>query len=190
MRIAESMYSWMRFRRRHSDAPLGDGPHQLDVVHVLERAHVLQDPRPRAADHDHRDPRALRVGDSRHDVRDAGPRCDGAHAGLACDARVPVGGVPCRLLVPHVDDADAVVETAVVNRLDVPAAEREEVRDPVPRERLGNEPTAMNLRHARDIRQPRPEGTRPRAESSRQEGTRPAPRAHVRKARDPRPRKR
>src|SRR5213080_3764811 len=44
---------------------------------------------------------------------------------LSGDARPAVGGVRRGLLVAHVDDADALVEAAVVDRHDVPAAERE-----------------------------------------------------------------
>ncbi len=42
-----------------------------------------------------------------------------------------VRGDARRLLVSHIDDADPFVETAVVDRLDAPAAEREKVLDPV-----------------------------------------------------------
>src|SRR5690606_8094563 len=119
-------------------------------IHVLERAHVAERLRPGAADADERHLRALRVRDRRHDVRHAGPRGDRAHARPPGDARVAVRGVPGGLLVPDVDDADALVDAAVVDRLDVPSAEREQMRRAVTLERLSDEPTAMNERHPRD----------------------------------------
>ena len=102
---------------------------------------------PGAADDDHRDAGALRVRDRGDDVGHAGPGGDGAHAGPPGDARVAVGGVTGGLLVADVDDADAFVETAVVDGLDVPAAEREEVRRAVACKRLRDQSTAVNERH-------------------------------------------
>ena len=76
-----------------------------------------------------------------------GPGGDRAHAGPPGHARVAVGGVAGGLLVAHVDDADALVEAAVVDGLDVAAAEREEVRRAVALERLGDEPAAVDHAH-------------------------------------------
>ncbi len=118
------------------------------MVHVLERAHVGEGARAGAADDDHRDAAALGVGDGGDGVRHAGARGDSAHARSPGDARVAVGGVAGRLLVPDVDDADAVVEAPVVDGLDVAAAEGEEVRCAVAQERLGDESTAVDLSHA------------------------------------------
>ena len=73
------------------------------------------------------------------DVGDAWSGGHGAHAGLAGDASPAVGGVPRRLLVPHVDDADPFVEAAVVDGLDVPSAEGKKVRRSVALEGLGDE---------------------------------------------------
>ena len=77
------------------------------------------------------------------DVGDAGPGGHRAHARAPGHARIAVGGVPRGLLVTRVDDADAVIETAVVDGLDVSPAQREEVRDAVAFQRLGDEPTAV-----------------------------------------------
>ena len=88
--------------------------------------------RPGAADARSSGARALRVRDRGHHVGDAWPRRHRAHAGPPGDARLPVGGMPGGLLVAHVDDANAFVEAAVVDRLDVAAAEGEEVRHAVP----------------------------------------------------------
>ena len=102
---------------------------------------------PGAADDDHGDAGALRVGHGRDDVGDAGPGGDGAHARLARDARPAVGGVAGGLLVADVDDADPLVEAAVVDGLDVASAEGEEVRRAVPLERLGDQAPAVDHCH-------------------------------------------
>ena len=70
--------------------------------------------------------RAEGVGDARHRIGDAGAGGDGRHAYVSGGARVSVGGVRRRLLVARVDDADVLVDAAVVDALDVPAAEGEE----------------------------------------------------------------
>jgi hypothetical protein len=133
---------------RHLHAPLGDRAHEGDRIHVLKRPHVAQELRARAADDDHRDPRALRVRDRGDDVGDAGTGGDRAHAGPAGDARVAVGGVTGGLLVANVDDLDLLVEASVVDGLDVAAAEREKVRRSVALERLRDEPASVHVCHA------------------------------------------
>jgi hypothetical protein len=50
--------------------------------------------------------------------------------------------------VANVDDADVFVETAVVDGLDVPAAQREDVRRAVTFQCLGDEAPSMDQRHA------------------------------------------
>ena len=73
-------------------------------------------------------PRALRVGKRRHGIGDARSGGHRAHPGTSRHARVAVGGVPGGLLVAHVDHADPFVHAAVVDGLDVPATEREQMR--------------------------------------------------------------
>src|SRR5262249_2535897 len=65
--------------------------------------------------------------------------------------REAVGGVPRRLLVPDVDDADLLVDTAVVDGLNVPAAQREDVRNPLPAQRACDQATTMNEGHPANI---------------------------------------
>jgi excinuclease UvrABC ATPase subunit len=55
------------------------------------------------------------------------------------------------LLVTNVDDANVLVDASVVNRLDVTAAQREQMRDAVTFESLRNEPAAVNECHAREV---------------------------------------
>jgi hypothetical protein len=66
--------------------------------------------------------------------------------------RPTVGGVAGGLLVAHVDDADAHVEAAVVDVLDVPSAEGEEVRHALDLEGARYEVTAGFHRHVRRFR--------------------------------------
>src|SRR5206468_3785873 len=59
--------------------------------------------------------------------------------------RPALGGEGRGLLVPHVDDVDALLATAVVDREEVAAGQGEELRDAGGAEPLGDEPTAVGL---------------------------------------------
>ena len=101
---------------------LGDGPGDVHVGQVLQRAHLVLGERALPADVQHRALRAERGGDAGERVGEAraGGRDDASQpAGLA---RVAVGGVGGHLLVAHVDDADPLVDAPVVGVDDVPAA--------------------------------------------------------------------
>src|SRR3546814_14198068 len=95
---------------------------------VLQRAHLVLGQRALAADVDDRALRPEGVGDTRHGIGAAGAGGGDDAAGLAGLARVAVGGMRRRLLVASVDDADALVEAAVVAVDDVAAAPGEEER--------------------------------------------------------------
>ena len=107
-------------------------------------AHVLEQARRLAADDDHRDVGAPRGRDAGDGVGEPGPGGHDRDAGLPGDARPAVGRVRRRLLVAHVDDADALVEAAVVDRHDVPAAEREDVRHALLLERARDDPSSVH----------------------------------------------
>ena len=92
------------------------------MVHVLERAHVLEGARALAADADHRHVAAKRVRDARHRIGDAGSRGDEGDARLARRACPAFGAVRGGLLVAQIDDADVLIEAPVVDALDVTAA--------------------------------------------------------------------
>ena len=124
------------------------------MIHVLQRAHVAEQPGTRSADDDHRYGSALRVRDGRHHVGDAGTRRDAAHPRLAGDAGPAVGRVPGGLLVPDVDDADSLVEATIVDRLDVPSAQGEEMRRAVPLERLGDQAPSVDHCHEASLEFP------------------------------------
>jgi DNA-binding transcriptional MerR regulator len=101
---------------------LRDRLHEVDVRQVLQRAHLVLVEGPLAADQQHRALRPQRVCDSGDGV--GGARAGGDHgaAGPPRDARVSVRGVRRHLLVANVDDLDALVDAAVVDVDDVPAA--------------------------------------------------------------------
>src|SRR5262249_27484941 len=77
-----------------------------------------------------------------------GSGSDERDAGLAGDAAPAVGGVRRRLLVPHVDDADALVDAPVVDRHDVTAAEREHELDALFGEGARDDLSTMKLCHS------------------------------------------
>jgi len=77
------------------------------------------------ADEEHRAFGAERVGDAGYRIgRPGSGRYDGA-AHAAGHTRVPSAACAA-LLVPHVDDLDALIDAAVIDVDDVPAAERED----------------------------------------------------------------
>ncbi len=105
-------------------ANLRDRRHHVDVREVLQRPHLVLAERALAADEQHRALRAERVGHAGDRVAGAGACGHDGAAGRAGDAGVAVGRVRGDLLVPHVDDGDALVHAAVVDVDDVAAAER------------------------------------------------------------------
>ena len=130
-------------RARHRHGPLGDRPHQVDVVHVLQPAHVLEQARSLTADDDHGDVGAPGGRDAGDRIGQAGARGDDGDAGLPGDAAPAVRGVGRRLLVAHVDHADALVQAAVVDRHHVSAAEREDVGHALLLERARDDPSSV-----------------------------------------------
>ena len=72
-----------------------------------------------------------------------GPGGERAHARLARGLGPALGGEGRRLLVAHVDDVDALLAAAVVDREEVPAGEREQLRHPVRLQALRHQPPAV-----------------------------------------------
>ena len=149
---------------------LGDRSQEVDLLDLLQRAEAAQAERGRAADQEHRAARGVGVGDAGHRVGDARPRGDEGDAHVPREARVGVGGVRAGLLVPHVDDLHALGETAVVDRQDVSATEREHVAHAGLPQRAGHQVSAVEVRHA--SLGPRG-GGRPRASGDRDPRRRP-----------------
>ena len=135
--------------RAHAGRELGDGPHDVDMRQILQRAHHVLRERALAADVQDRAFRAEGGGDPGHRIHAAGPRRRHDAAELAGLARIAVGGVRRHLLVPHVDDADAFIDAAVIYVNYVAAAQREDRVDALVLERLGDEVAARD-----DIRVP------------------------------------
>ena len=121
------------------------------MVHVLERAHVLEHPRALATDDQHRHARSLRVGYRCHDVGDARSRSYCGYAGATGGTGPAVGCVTGRLLVAHIDDSYPFVETPVIDSLDVPAAQREQVCHTLLFQCSRNDATAVNGRCTHDL---------------------------------------
>ena len=109
----------------------------------------LSGPRGRrgAGDHEHR--RALRVrgGDAGERVGESGPGRDERDARIAGGERPAFGAVRGGGLVANVDDANAVSRRRPPGRVDVAAAEPEQVGDAVLRERAGDELAAVDGGH-------------------------------------------
>jgi len=111
---------------------------------ILQRAHLVLGQGPLPTDMDDGALGAERGRNSGHRVGAAGPggRDDAAEpAGLT---RVAVGGVRGNLLVTHVDDADALIDTPVVDVDDVAATEREDRVDAFVLQGLGDQVPAGN----------------------------------------------
>ena len=113
-------------RARHARREFRDRRHHIDVRQILKRSHLVLRERPLAADVEHG---ALRTECGRNPGHRVGAAWSGRRhhaAELAGLARVAVGGVRRDLLVPDVDDANALVDAAVVDVDDVTAAQGED----------------------------------------------------------------
>ena len=128
--------------------PLRDGPDHADVVHLLQGAAPQVAEGPLAANHENGRVGTPRVGDPGHAVGDTGARRDGGDADLSrVAARPGVGGVDGGLLVPHIDDLDALFGAPVVERHDVAAGEREDALHAGFLESAGGELSAVDGGH-------------------------------------------
>jgi hypothetical protein len=108
---------------------LGHALHHRDVVHLLQRAHPPPGGRCAAADDEHGAIARLRLGQRGHRVGHAGTGRHRRHTAFARDLGPPFGRKSRRLLMPHVDDVDAVLDGAGEDRPDVAAVQGEEVAD-------------------------------------------------------------
>ena len=121
------------------------------VVDLLQRARAPAHLRRPAAEHADRRAVRLGAGDRADPVGDAGPggqRRDPDPAGRLGEA---LGGEGRGLLVADVDDLDALLLAAVVDREEVPAGEREEVRDAPRLQDLGDDPPPVLRPSARSL---------------------------------------
>jgi hypothetical protein len=134
-------------RLRDRPGPFRDRPEERELLGLLERAEPAQSEGRGAADQQQRASRGVGVGDSGDRVGDAGTGNDDGHPDAAREPRVRVSRVGGRLLVTHVDDADAFAETAVVDRQDVAAAQREDVPHARLPQRSGDQLSARQVGH-------------------------------------------
>ena len=131
-------------RRSRRRGELGQRPHERDVVDLLQRALAPAQRRRAAAEHEHR--RVVRPAPSAIaliPLVTPGPGGQRAHARLARHLRPALGGERRRLLVAHVDDVDALVAAAVVDREQVAAREREQLAHAVRLQAPGDQPAAV-----------------------------------------------
>ena len=104
-----------------------------------------------SAEHNDRRVAGLRGGHRAHPVRHARPGGQRAHAGLARDLRPALGGERRRGLVAHVDDVDALLAAAVVDREQMPAGQREQLAHAVGLQAPRDEPSAVKGLHASSL---------------------------------------
>ncbi len=91
------------------EIPLGDGHRDADDVRLLKGIGSQQVLGNLTNDADHRRGVDDSVGDGRNQVGSPRPRSDQAHAYLARDTRVALGGVARALLVPHQNVVDLIL---------------------------------------------------------------------------------
>ena len=132
-------------RRLRGDRRLRQGRDEGDVVDLLQGALAPAHGRRAAAEHDERRPVLLGRAERAHPVRDAGAGGEGGHAGLPRDLRPPLGGEGGGLLVPGVDEVDPLRPAPVVDREEVTAGQREELRDAVGLQAPRDEAAAVDL---------------------------------------------
>ena len=102
----------------------------------------------------HRRVVGLRRGHRAHPVGHARPGRQRAHAGLARDLRPALGRERRGRLVAHVDDLDPLLATAVVDREQVPAGQREQLAHAVRLQAPRDQPPAVEARRPAPSRPP------------------------------------
>ena len=124
---------------------LGERRDEWHVVDLLERSHPPAARRRTPAQHQHRRAVGLRRRQRAHAVGHARSGSQRADADPARGLRPTLRGEGRRLLVAHVHDVDALLAAAVVDREEVAAGQREELRDARGSQPLRDEPTAVDL---------------------------------------------
>ncbi len=143
------------FGRGRGARRLRDRRDDRHVVELLQRSGAPPRLRRASAEDEHRRPVERRRRDGAHAVRDARPRGQRGCAGPARHLRPTLRRERRRLLVARVDQPDAGLDAAVVEREEVPARQREQRVDVVAAQRLGRQPAAVGLellRHAAGAR--------------------------------------
>jgi hypothetical protein len=117
------------------------------VRQILQRSHFVLGQGALAADMQNRTLRTERGGDARDRVGATGARSRDHAAELARLPRVAVGRVRSHLLVPYVDDTNALIDAAIIDVDDVAAAKRKDGVHTFVLQRLCDQMAAGN--HAR-----------------------------------------
>ena len=126
---------------------LGNRLQECCAVEVLQSAAQVVGDAGVAADHNHRAGRLEGVCDAGNGVGYAGAGGNDSHAGLAGDLRPAFGGVGGNLFVAKVDDLDAFVHAALIEVVDMPAVQREDILYALSLQCLGEQPSAVYLCH-------------------------------------------
>ena len=135
----------------------GERAHERDVVDLLQRALAPAHRRRPPAEHEHRRVVLQRRAERAHPVGHAGTGRQRGDARRPGDLRPSLGGERGARLVAHIDDVDALLAAAVVDREQVAARQREELRDPVGGESAGDQAAPVQLRRAFGVRAHRPD---------------------------------
>ncbi len=117
-------------RRPQRHRLFGQALNDRDVVHLLQGAHAPSRLGCAAANQEHRTVARLRLRQRGDRVGDARAGRDRGDSTFARDFGPPFGGKRRRLLVAHVDDANAVLGGPGEDRPDVASVEREQMADP------------------------------------------------------------
>ncbi len=141
-------------RRGNAIGPFGDAQEQIDLLDLLQRPLAGIESRGRAADEQERRVGGEGVGDPGQRVGNARPGGDHRDSKAARETRVGIGGVGGALLVPGVDDPDAYIDAAGVDRSDVQPGEREDRGDLLAREHPGDQFAAGDRGHGRRSNRP------------------------------------
>ncbi len=143
------------FGRGCGTCRLRDRRDDRHVVELLQRPGAPPRLRCASAEHEHRRPVERRRRDRAHAVGDTRPGGERGDAGPAGHLGPALGRERRRLLVAGVDEPDAGLDAAVVEREQVPARQREQRVDAVAAQRLRRQPPAVGLellRHAAGAR--------------------------------------
>ena len=144
-------------RSRRVAANLVTGRTNGHVVDLLQRALAPSHRRRAAAEDEHRRVVLLGRGHRAHPVGHAGTGRQRGDARLPGDLRPALGGERGGRLVAHVDEVDPLLATAVVDREQVPAGEREQLGDAVRLQAPGDQPPSVQPRRAFGVRGHRPD---------------------------------
>ena len=128
-------------------SPLDQGPDDVDLLELLKGERLGLVDSASARDDQQGRVRLAGVGHARHGVREARPRRHHAHAGLSRQTTPRLGHVGRGLLVARIDHADAAVQAGLVDGVDVPSTQTEDVLHTLALEGIHDQAAAVHCRH-------------------------------------------